>query len=196
MSGIIYTPFLNYLRLAGAAHEKIIAYIGHNQVTSLDTHSFEDTADGQATMVVLYATISLECFIHNYASRNLGEKYCEKHIEAMNLHTKWLLVPKLVTGRSIPADHDGIALLQKLIKARNNVAHAKAVNFKTNTLEKQRQKIIDTNRLIVDTALSAFQCVGKLGKALYELDPKEPGAKLLAGFLDTPKYSVRRKPGS
>ena len=193
MSNIIYTPFLNYLRIASLAHERMVAYIDENRKTSLDEDTFEHTADGQATIVVLYAAISLECFIHNYASRNLGENYCKKHIEAMSLHSKWLLIPKLVTGKSISADNDGIALLQKLVKARNSVAHAKAVNLKVDTYEQQKKRIIENNRLVLEGALRAFECAGKLGQALSELDPNEPGAKLLAAFLEVPKYTLQRR---
>ena len=193
MSNIIYTPFLNYLRIVADAHEKMVQYIDDTGATCLDPDHFHHSAAGQATIVVLYTTISLECYIFNYATRKLGETFCKKHIDAMNLHTKWLVVPKLATGAGIPSDHIGIALLQKLIKARNGVAHAKAVNIVPERWEQQKEKIVEGDNLILEAAVKAFRCVGELGSALRELDPHEPSAELLARLLDLPEYSVARR---
>lgn len=193
MGDVIYTPFMSYLSIAANAHEKMIQYINNNLCCSNKNDEFQHTADGQATIVVAFCVISLECYIHNYASRKLGETFSKRHIDSMNLHTKWLIVPKLATGKSIPADHKGIEHLQKLIKARNAVVHLKAVNLKPEAWEQQKRKITEVNHLILEAALNAFQCVGELGEALFELDPNEPGAKLLAEFLSTPKYSMVKK---
>ena len=190
MGDVIYTPFMSYLRIAANAHEKMIQYINNNLCCSNKNDEFQHTADGQATIVVVFCIISLECYIYNYASRKLGEKFCRKHIEKMNLHTKWIVVPKLTTGKGISADHQGIGLLRKLVKARNAIVHLKAVNLKPDLWEQQKQKISKTNKLILEAALDAFQCIGELGKALFELDSNEPGAKLFAEFLSTPKYSI------
>lgn len=193
MSNIIYTPFLSYLRIAADAHARMLQYIDNVGRSSIEDDKFQNTADGQATIVVAFCVISLECYIHNYASRKLGEAFSKRHIDSMNLHTKWLIVPKLATGKSIPADHKGIEHLQKLIKARNAVVHLKAVNLKPEAWEQQKRKITEANHLILEAALNAFQCVRELGEALFELDPNEPGAKLLAEFLSTPKYSMVKK---
>jgi len=194
MSNIIYTPFLSYLRIAAEAHEKMVRYIDSTGRPSLDSEEFPQTSDGQATIVVVYCVIALECYIFNYAALQLGEKFCKKHVDSMSLHTKWLVVPKLATGKGIPPDHDGIALLQKLIKARNNVVHAKAVNVQPDKWEEQKTKITERGRATLDAALNAFRCVGELGGALSAIDPGEPGAGILAEFLVTPKYSLRRDP--
>lgn len=190
---IIYTPFISYIRIAANAHEEMVQYINNRGFSSTNNDDFQNTADGQATIVVIFCAISLECYIYNYASRKLGETFCEKHIEKMNLHTKWMIIPKLATGKSIPSDNKGVELLQKLIKARNSVVHLKATNLKAESFEQQRQKISKTKEQILKVALSSFQCVGELGKALFELDPNEPGAKLFADFLFTPKYAIVKK---
>lgn len=191
MSNIIHTPFLNYLRIAVDAQDKMVSYIKAAGKTSLDTDEFQETADGQATIVVVYTVIALECYIYNYATRKLGENFCKKHVESMGHHTKWQLVPKLATGKGIPVDHKGIDFLKKLIAARNRVVHAKAVNVSPNRWEQQKQRIINDNRSILDAALIAFRCVGELGSELSKIDPAEPSAKFLAQFLQFPKMSLR-----
>ena len=126
MSQITYIPFISYLRIAADAHARMIEYINSGEAADAD---FQNTAQGEATITVVFSTIALECFIHNYAALRLGEGYTDKHIEKMNLHTKWLVVPQLATGKAIPSDHRGIQLLQKLIKARNSIVHLKAKNI-------------------------------------------------------------------
>lgn len=196
MSSAIYTPFLSYLRIATEAHEKMIEYINSTGQTSLNSDEFPQTADGQATIVVVYCCIALECYILNYAARRLGESFCKKHVEHMKPATKWLIVPKLATGKGIPSDHTGVALLQKLVAARNNIVHAKAVNIQPDIWEEQKAKIIERDQATLDAAVCAFRCVGELGGVLSAIDPGEPSAGLLAAYLELPKYSLRREPSS
>ncbi|MCK4305286.1 MAG: hypothetical protein KAY24_13700 [Candidatus Eisenbacteria sp.] len=191
MSNIIYTPFLNYLRIAADAHAKLVEYIESTGTTQLISDSYEKTAEGQARVVVLFVTVALECYIHNYAARKFGERFTKKHVDSMGHQTKWLVVPKLATGEGIPRDHKAIELLGKLVKARNCVAHAKAINVDPERWDSQKDRIVAENKQVVEAALSAFNCVGELGAVLTELDPDEPSAKLLAEFLKSPRYKLK-----
>lgn len=110
MSTILHIAFISYLRIAAQAHARMIEYVNSGEPEDAD---FQDTAPGQATITVVFSTIALESFIHSYAARKLGEGYTDKHVEKMNLHTKWLLVPQLATGKAIPSDHRGIELPSK-----------------------------------------------------------------------------------
>jgi hypothetical protein len=193
MNNIIYTPFLNYLRIASEALDKLVCYVKSEGTTWSESDTYEKSADGQATIVVVFTAIALECYIQNYATRKLGKKFCDKHIESMGHHTKWLLVPKLATGKTIPADHKAIALLKTLIAARNNVIHSKAVNLDAERLNEQKERIVAHQQAVIDAALVAFRCVGELGSLLSNIDPDEPSAKILAGYLNFPKLSMRTK---
>lgn len=193
MSNVIYTPFLNYLRIAADAHTKLVEYIESTGSTQLVSDSFEKTAEGQAAVVVLFTVTALECYIHNYATRKLGERFTKRHLESMGHHTKWLVIPKLATGQGIPAGHRSMQLLAGLIKARNRVAHSKAVNVAPERWGEQKKRIVTENRATVEAALSAFNCVGELGSVLTKLDLDEPSAKLLAEFNELPRFSLTAK---
>jgi hypothetical protein len=190
MSQITYIPFISYLRIAADAHARMIEYINSGEAEDAD---FQNTAQGEATITVVFSTIALESFIHNYAARKLGEGYTDKHIEKMNLHTKWLVVPQLATGKGIPSDHRGIQLLQELIKARNSIVHLKSKNIDWELWDKAKRKITETNRLIRESATTCFECVGLLGHALSERDTDDQATKLLASFTSTPKYRILRR---
>jgi hypothetical protein len=188
---ILYTPFLSHLRIATDAHTKMLRYVEEHGHERLQEHSFELTAQGQATVVVVFTITALECYIQLYAARELGERYATRHIEKLDLVSKWIVVPKLVTGRDIRSDHKGIEMLAKLVKARNDVVHLKGKNLKPDEWEVQKSTIIRNDRRILEAGVSAFRCVGELGRELYRLHPQEYGAGLLAGFLSTPDYKIK-----
>lgn len=190
MSDVLYIPFISYLRIAADAHSRMIGYVNAGESENAD---FQDTSQGQATITVVFSTIALESFIHNYASRKLGEGYTDKHIDTMKLHTKWIVVPQLVTGSAISPDSPAIQLLQKLIKARNSVVHLKSTNIQWALWEGAIQRIKENNQLILESALTCFECIGLLGRALSERDPDDEATKLLAAFTSTPKYRVVEK---
>lgn len=188
---VIYAPFLGHLRIAADAHTKMLRYVEEHRHRCLPEHSFELTAQGQATVVVVFSITALECYVHGYAARRLGEGYAKRHVEKLDLVSKWIVVPKLVTGQEIPSHHEGIKLLAKLVKARNHIVHLKGKNLKPDTWEMQEATIIKHDRGIVEASVSAFRCVGELGRELHRLDPEEHSAKLLAAFLTTPDYRIR-----
>ncbi len=189
-ANVIYAPFLDHLRIATDAHMKMLRYVEEHGHQALPGHSFELTAQGQATVVVVFSITALECYVYGYATRRLGERYAKRHVEKLGLVSKWIVVPKLVTGKEIPSAHKGITMLAKLVKARNHIVHLKGKNLTPDTLEMQKATIIKHDREIVEASVSAFRCVGELGRELYRLDPKEHGADLLAGFLTTPDYRI------
>jgi hypothetical protein len=190
LSKVLYIPFVSYLRIATEAHSRMIDYVNGGESENAD---FQETSQGQATIAVVFSTIALESFIHNYASRKLGEGYADKHIDSMNLHTKWILVPRLATGNAIPSDYRGIELLQKLIKARNSIVHLKSTNIQWSLLESAMRRIDENNQLILESAITCFECIGLLGDALSERDPDDEPTKLLAAFTSTPKYRIVAK---
>jgi hypothetical protein len=191
MSQVIYVPFVSHLRIAADAHEKMVQYLSAHKHASLPDHTFEKTAQGYATVVVVFCVTALESYIYSYASRALGEAYAERHIEKLDLLSKWILVPKLATGEAIRSDHKGIQLLQSLIKARNGVMHLKGKSLKLTCIKEQKTSISEANRLVLDSAVTAFQCVGELGQGLHQIAPDEPGAEFLAGFISAPPYKLR-----
>src|ERR1039458_8698380 len=98
MNDVSYVPYLSHLRIVVDAHEKMLQYVAEHGQALVADHSFEKTAQGHATVVVVFCATALECYIYGYASRSLGESYAQRHIEKLDLLSKWILVPKLVTG--------------------------------------------------------------------------------------------------
>ena len=192
MSSIVHVPFLGYLQIAIAAHERLIDLLSHSdRETKLERLEFSESSAGQATVTVIFVHIALESFILGYASRKLGETYAKKHVDSLGLHSKWNIVPKLATGREIPRDHRGLELLQDLVKARNSVVHLKSINIEVERWGEIQSKAGRESRQLLEAAMRSFECVGLLGTALCEMDTEEQVCKLLAGFANSPKYRIQ-----
>lgn len=190
MTGILYMPILSYLDIVIDAYNRMIELIDTEEDYCTP---FSHTMQGHATVVVVFSTIALESYIYSYAARKLGENYAKKHIEKMETHTKWIVVPKLATGIQIPADHHGMELLQKLIKARNSIVHLKCADIEIERYGDAVDNIRENNISILNAAISCFQCIGLLAQAIYDNDNDEVMAQLLARCLSFPKYRLIRR---
>ncbi len=192
MDTIIYAPFLNYLKIAGESYEKITESLNKNDGHFVESQEFHKSIDSFSTIVVVFTVISLESYIYNYATRKLGNSFSKKHLESLNLYSKWVIIPNLVNGNSIPKDHKGLVLLKKLIKIRNAVIHLKAKNIEIDHFDQQIGIIRESNLDLKETALNSFHCVGQLRKALHEIDKDEHFALLLSKFLEYPLYKISK----
>jgi len=143
---------------------------------------------------ILFAALSVEAAINDYAAWQLGDKYFDDHLSSLNVISKWVVIPKLVCGRSIDKSGPGFSSLRKLISARNDLAHNKSRNFDLrdpdiySKLEK-RSKVFENN------VLNAYQCIVLLSLTMDQLvgprfNPLKSFNKKVSLFLEIPKNAV------
>ncbi len=75
---------------------------------------------------IVFSSMCVESAINNYAGTQLGDKYAQQHLDKLNVQSKWVVIPKLVCGRSIDKSGPAFNALGKLIKARNELVHNKS----------------------------------------------------------------------
>ncbi|MHC4461304.1 MAG: hypothetical protein ACYS30_07695, partial [Planctomycetota bacterium] len=80
---------------------------------------------------VVFADFCLEAFVYDYAATHLGDGFAHNFIERLELKTKWVLVPKLVTGKDFPRDTQAFQHLSDLVTERNKLAHTKSKPIKS-----------------------------------------------------------------
>jgi hypothetical protein len=78
-----------------------------------------------ASIVIVFAVIAAEAYIYDFAARHLGDTYVERHLDKLNLQSKWVVVPKLVKGYSLPSDGQAFQALVELTRDRNEIVHSK-----------------------------------------------------------------------
>jgi hypothetical protein len=116
-------------------------------------------------ITVIFAALTLEAFINNYgievSSRNRFDKYLDK----LDFVSKWLILPKLNTGKELNTDHQAFQNLQNLCALRNKLVHPK-------TFKRRISEIKDNDWTTEKDAHNAIMTVEILIKELKKLDNK------------------------
>lgn len=119
---------------------------------------------------IIFLGAFLESYFFDYAASALGQRYTENFIEKIDLISKIVLIPKLVTGKEISRELNYWPGIKELIKWRNKIIHNKtkdAIEFlKNNKDNKSRslQEEIDLRYI--------FKLVQSLFDELNKIDPK------------------------
>ncbi len=76
--------------------------------------------------VIVFSAIAIEAYIYDYGSRNLSDVFIKKYLDKLDPISKWVIIPKLVTGKELPRKHRWFELLTKLTRERNGIIHYKS----------------------------------------------------------------------
>lgn len=113
------------------AQEEYVKCIDAKAVDTSDMHEGEKSELSRKTTkhaikAIVFASMCVESAINNYAGTQLGDNYAGKHLDKLNVISKWVVIPKLVCGKSIDKSGPAFNALGKLIKARNSLVHNKS----------------------------------------------------------------------
>lgn len=79
-----------------------------------------------AIKTVVFCAMALEAAAFEFATLQLGERLAKNYLDKLDVVGKWLVVPRLVCGRSLNEDGPAINGLKGLVKARNALVHHKS----------------------------------------------------------------------
>jgi len=79
--------------------------------------------------------MALEAFINNYGATNFSSSYFDNYLNKLDLKSKWIIIPKLVTGRQIKTKSEAFNYLINLISLRNKLVHVKTGKENTSIIE-------------------------------------------------------------
>lgn len=136
---------------------------------------FEDELANISLIVIIFSAMTIEAYIYDYAARHLGDTYVKDHLDKLDTLSKWIVIPKLVTGIEIPRNDNWRKLLTRLIKARNSVVHYKSseppapLPNMRKYLEKQRAH----EKILLESAKEAITLLEILADKMIEVDPEE-----------------------
>ncbi len=131
--------------------------------------SLNKKLDLASTNFLIYVSLFIEGFIYDYAARNLGDKYSKEHIDRIDVVSKWIIVPKLVSGKEIDRSRHSFEILQKIIKLRNEVIH-----FKSKAFDIKNQNANDF--LPIDKQIDfkeVIEALIDLGNQIMQNDPED-----------------------
>jgi hypothetical protein len=119
-------------------------------------------------IAIIFTHTFLDALIYDYGATHKSDSYIKKYVDKLDIKSKWVVIPKIVTGKDFPTDSKAFELLQKLTKLRNNIIHLKTSNSKEKELSTFLQSDVDVRELIgIDFCMD---CMSELLTELERLD--------------------------
>ena len=120
-----------------------------------------------AIKTVVFCGMALEAAIYDLAATHLGDRYAIDVLDKLDVRQKWLVVPRLVCGKSLSEHSRGMNALRTVVRARNVLVHAKSMpaSHDIASIEKLRRK---DSQLLQDVH-EGFRCVVLLSMELNAL---------------------------
>ncbi|RMP44307.1 hypothetical protein [Pseudomonas syringae group genomosp. 3] len=88
-----------------------------------DQQETRKTVAGIKTIV--FSAMALEAAAYEFALIQLGEPLAKTYLDRLDVVGKWVVIPRLVCGRSLREDGPAINGLKGLVTARNELVHHK-----------------------------------------------------------------------
>jgi len=134
-----------------------------------EKHKLKQEQNRCGLITICFSAMCVEAFIYDYAARNTSDTYVKKYLDKLDALAKWVVIPKLVTGKDFPTDSHAFSLLKILITTRNRFVHFKSSDVPGDEealVEALRKDKEETPKVVRD----CFMAVEKLFIELRELD--------------------------
>jgi hypothetical protein len=105
-----------------------------------------------AVTTIVFCSMTLESYINHYGSTNLSKTYFDKYLDKLDLKAKWIIVPRLITGKQVNPGCKAFAQFSNLITLRNKLVHDKA-KVKKESLPEEKDSLWDSD------AEESLECV-------------------------------------
>lgn len=126
----------------------------------------------ESIKVIVFLGAFLESYFFELSAVALGQQYTEKHIERLDLASKIIIIPKLITGKEIDKSLHFWGEIKNLIKWRNKIIHNKTKDS-TEFLKNVNPEKYDPKPLYKDFRMVEFlKSIKILFKELDRIDPK------------------------
>ena len=127
--------------------------------------SKNDAIGELALIVIVFSAFTLEAYINHYGINHFSRNYFSNYLDKLDLLAKWLVIPRVVTGKKLNPGSHAMQDLSWLVSLRNRLAHFKS---KTITVE----EIKESDFLWHEDAERAVGTVKRVVSLLKRIDPK------------------------
>ncbi|OGC96292.1 MAG: hypothetical protein A2W25_03995 [candidate division Zixibacteria bacterium RBG_16_53_22] len=172
-----------YLTIAANAYlkytliNKQTAYYKYaNTLDSLRMHLFfAHQRREQLIISIIFSALCLEAFINHYAISNFDKSYFNNYIESLPIKKKWMIIPKLITGKSFKMGSQEMTKLKSLFDMRDKLVHYKTIFYKS--FDHYKSSDTEATRIVsAIKAKNALLAVSSCIKGLKKLDPEVDSA--------------------
>jgi hypothetical protein len=127
-----------------------------------------------ALATIVFSALTVEAYINDYALRHFSKQFFATRLDTLSTLNKWVIIPRLVTGQSYPVDRQGYQELDKLIKMRHQIVHAKTKKLPPLEKEKELEDFGKTYIYeIISYAKTAIKVPYLAVTDLISIDPNE-----------------------
>jgi hypothetical protein len=103
-------------------HDEFIIYNEEEKINEIENLVLKESIKS-----VIFLSSFLESYFFEFSAVALGQQYTENYIEKLDLASKIILVPRLVTGKEIDNSRHFWGDIKKMIKWRNKIIHNKTI---------------------------------------------------------------------
>lgn len=116
-------------------------------------------------ITVVFSCMCIESYINCYGVLNFSKSYFNNYLDKLDLKSKWVVIPKLVTGNQIDTGSNVFEKLKNVITLRNKLVHDKPK-------VKKITNVRDTDWIREEDAKVAIDTVKELIIELSKIDHK------------------------
>jgi hypothetical protein len=80
---------------------------------------------------ITFSALCVEAYINHYAIENLSKNYFKNYLDKLNTISKWIIIPRIITGKQIEVGSIAIQNLKTLITLRHKLVHFKTRYYHT-----------------------------------------------------------------
>ncbi len=67
-----------------------------------EINSLQDDLAKSSSIVIVFSAMAIEAYIYDYAARHFGDNFVKDNLDKLDTISKWIVIPKLITGRDLP----------------------------------------------------------------------------------------------
>lgn len=152
--------------IARVTSDTTLEEVERNYITS----EYEEVRHKHSVTTVVFASMAIEAYIYDYSAREMSDKFTRTYLDKLDIVSKWVLIPKLVTSKDFPIERQGFQLMKELFGYRNKLVHFKSTNFTPEKLEDLQESTVDSYEM----ATKALEALIQLSSDMETIDSEEP----------------------
>ncbi len=129
----------------------------------------QEAMDRHASIVIVFAAFAAEAAINAYGVRRLTGSYFNDHLDKLDTKSKWVVIPRMVTGTPFPKDRNVYNLLKQTMDWRNMLVHPKSPMM--NDFQKEAEARLNVTGDLIAFVPQAIKMLDELAATAKELDP-------------------------
>ncbi|MDP1546942.1 MAG: hypothetical protein Q8L87_13055 [Anaerolineales bacterium] len=103
----------------------------------------------------------------------MGDSFVKDYLDKLDTLSKWVVIPKLITGRELSRRQHWYGLLKQLIKTRNAITHHKSLDLPSPPAYDLIKKQDHSSSELHEAAIQSIPLLRILADKISENDPEE-----------------------